>query len=1009
MKKKVLLSTLAMAAFMSAMPSVNAVAADDSKASAVYDFSGFNDVNLINLFYQVSQDGRKYPTEAEFAAAGIQQSDIAFIRSHVRNKGIIDRSGRLIKDTYEKRNLWMNIPMDVGKDGEVGHPNGRFASDVYSMWNYTNIFGSWNHGFFSAPAAWTDAAHKNGSDIYSGIKFFDTTGGRPDGAGSWIQYCTEKDANGNFKYVDAIINCLMYFGFDGINYNWEDSGYNKTDIVNFHRALWKKAAENGFDNYHSGIYTSQNSISSAMQAKWRLGDKDGRTHDLMLNYSSGDFSYQLSSSAKVAIDATGSTDGIYAGMWFVNMNRGWNRLNADDYSKRMNICLWGEHAQSRIWSYNVGADAYEQQANYQYLMERLMSGGNRNPLQRPAVSNTGNEWEVKEGKDKPLQNYAGLATWIPERSSIFGNLPFATNFNLGNGDRYAYKGKKTAGSWYNMATQDVVPTYRWLVVKPGTQTVSTDIDATFTHADQYIGGSSLLLTGKATAAGTDVVLYKTDLNVSAGTPFAKIAVKSGKEGTNASSLYVIVQKADGSWVEAPVGNVTGANWQEVKVALNGVSKSDVIKHIGLRVKGSDNAYKMYVGKLEINDDVKATPAAIKNLTVEVKEETKTSLTAKVFWGVDAKAQKRAAWDLVYNDEANIDHFEVLYKNGENGKVSEVGRTTTWATLVNDIQLEATDEPYIGVRSVSTDLKTYSSVEWVKVTRGDIASLPEYSKDLYDTSQLDKYADGVETAQKTRFVTDVTTAGATGNLNYHGGKAIADGTNYSHPAGHVLKVKQGEKVDLTIKCNVSDDGLRYCFVGGWLDFNCDNRFGPNDINVDKEQGERLFRFGEARHRGGYPEIETGKTYSFTVPTNAKPGKSRLRVVFSDLWFENAFLPAGYTSKGFTIDFDVEIYGDNPSRGFLPDIHDQGVADEPENLTGGVVDAINSASQGVSKVEAADGKFNFQNVEKAWVYDASGVLVKYLVNPTSFDAQQLASGVYLVKMQNGNIIRSQKLVK
>lgn len=1009
MKKKVLLSTLAMAAFMSAMPSVNAVAADDSKASAVYDFSGFNDVNLINLFYQVSQDGRKYPTEAEFAAAGIQQSDIAFIRSHVRNKGIIDRSGRLIKDTYEKRNLWMNIPMDVGKDGEVGHPNGRFASDVYSMWNYTNIFGSWNHGFFSAPAAWTDAAHKNGSDIYSGIKFFDTTGGRPDGAGSWIQYCTEKDANGNFKYVDAIINCLMYFGFDGINYNWEDSGYNKTDIVNFHRALWKKAAENGFDNYHSGIYTSQNSISSAMQAKWLLGDKEGRTHDLMLNYSSGDFSYQLSSSAKVAIDATGSTDGIYAGMWFVTMNRGWNRLNADDYSKRMNICLWGEHAQSRIWSYNVGADAYEQQANYQYLMERLMSGGNRNPLQRPAVSNTGNEWEVKEGKDKPLQNYAGLATWIPERSSIFGNLPFATNFNLGNGDRYAYKGKKTAGSWYNMATQDVVPTYRWLVVKPGTQTVSTDIDATFTHADQYIGGSSLLLTGKATAAGTDVVLYKTDLNVSAGTPFAKIAVKSGKEGTNASSLYVIVQKADDSWVEAPVGNVTGANWQEVKVALNGVSKSDVIKHIGLRVKGSDNAYKMYVGKLEINDDVKATPAAIKNLTVEVKEETKTSLTAKVFWGVDAKAQKRAAWDLVYNDEANIDHFEVLYKNGENGKVSEVGRTTTWATLVNDIQLGATDEPYIGVRSVSTDLKTYSSVEWVKVTRGDIASLPEYSKDLYDTSQLDKYADGVETAQKTRFVTDVTTAGATGNLNYHGGKAIADGTNYSHPAGHVLKVKQGEKVDLTIKCNVSDDGLRYCFVGGWLDFNCDNRFGPNDINVDKEQGERLFRFGEARHRGGYPEIETGKTYSFTVPTNAKPGKSRLRVVFSDLWFENAFLPAGYTSKGFTIDFDVEIYGDNPSRGFLPDIHDQGVADEPENLTGGVVDAINSASQGVSKVEAADGKFNFQNVEKAWVYDASGVLVKYLVNPTSFDAQQLASGVYLVKMQNGNIIRSQKLVK
>lgn len=1009
MKKKVLLSTLAMAAFMSAMPSVNAFAADDT-TSSVYDFSGFNDVNLINLFYQVYQDGRKYPTAAEFEAAGIQQSDIAFIRSHVRNKGIIDRAGRLIKDTYEKRNLWMNIPMDVGKDGSVGQPNSRFASDVYSMWNYTNIFGSWNHGFFSAPSAWTDAAHKNGSDIYSGIKFFDTTGGRPDGAGSWIQYCTAKDESGNFKYVDAIINCLMYFGFDGINYNWEDSGYNKNDIVNFHRALWAKAKENGFDNYHSGIYTSQSSIASPLQAKWLLGDKEGRTHDLMLNYSSGDFSYQLSSSAKVAIEATGSTDGIYSGAWIVTMNLGWNRLNADEYAKQMNICLWGEHAQSRIWSYNSGADVYEQQANYQYLMERMMSGGNRNPLDRPAISNTGNNWEAS-GTQKPLQTYAGLATWIPERSSIFGNLPFATNFNLGNGDRYAYKGKKTAGSWYNMSTQDVVPTYRWLVVKPGTQEVSTDVDAAFTHADQYIGGTSLLLTGKATAAGTDVVLYKTDLNVSAGNPYAKIAVKNGKEGTNASSLYVIVEKADGTWAETPVGNLTGANWQEVKVALNGVSKSDVIKHIGLRVKGSDDAYKMYVGKLEINDDVKAVPAAIKDLNVEVKNEYKTMFTAKVFWNVDAQAQKRAAWDLVYNDEANIDHFEILYKNGENGKVSEVGRTSSWGTVVTDIVLEGeADEPYIGVRSVSTDLKSYSPVKWVKVTRGDYAQLPDTPVADYPISQLDPNADGAATAKATRYVTDVTTTGATGNLDYHGGTAIADGTNYSHPEGHVLKVKQGETVNLMLKGNDASDGLKFCFVGAWMDFNCDKEFNPNDISEDPANGERLFKFGEARHSGGYPELQNpGKTWTFTVPNDATPGKSRLRVVYSDLWFEGAFLPSGYTSKGFTIDFDVEITGDNPGRGTTVDIHDQGEADEPEMLQGGTVDAINSANQGVSKVEAADGKFNFQNVEKAWVYDASGVLVKYLVNPTSFDAQALTSGVYLVKMQNGNIIRSQKLVK
>ena len=70
---------------------VPAFAADDTTSSSVYDFSGFSDTKLMQLFYNAYQNGRKYPTAEEFAAAGIQQSDIAFIRSHVRNQGILDR------------------------------------------------------------------------------------------------------------------------------------------------------------------------------------------------------------------------------------------------------------------------------------------------------------------------------------------------------------------------------------------------------------------------------------------------------------------------------------------------------------------------------------------------------------------------------------------------------------------------------------------------------------------------------------------------------------------------------------------------------------------------------------------------------------------------------------------------------------------------------------------------------------------------------------------------------
>ncbi len=1009
-------STLPMLALAGMMAGFSTpVMAQDNIDAPVYDFSGFTDTNLINLFYEVHKDGRKYPTEAEFAAAGIQKSDIAFIRSHVRNKGILSREDRLLSDTYQDRNLWMNIPMDYGKDGAVGQPNKKFGSDVFTMWNYTNLFGSWNHGLFSAPAAWVDAAHKNGTDIFSGIKFFDTTGGRPDGATGWMNYISERETDGTFKYLEPMINCLMYFGFDGINYNWEDLGFNYDYVTAFHKGLYKKAAENGFDNFHCGIYTSVSGLTDPF-ANALFGNSEGRTFELMLNYASSDFSYSMSQSAQAAERAMGTTDGLYAGMWMVGLDRGWNRLNADAYAKKVGLCLWGEHDQSRIWSYNTGADVYDVQKNYQTLMERLMSGGNRNPLTRPAISNIGNNWEW-DGDKAPLSTFAGLATWIPERTAIHGNLPFETHFNLGNGDRYSYKGKKTAGAWYNMSNQDIVPTYRWLVVNPGTLEVNTDIQPAYTHDDQYNGGSCLQLTGAATATGTDVVLYKTELNVSAGGVFTKIAVKNGKEGTNPSNLYVILQKKDGSWVEIPVGDVVGSTWQEKTIEIAGLSQSDVITSIGLRVKGSDDAYKMYVGKLQINDKVTATPAAVKDLNVEVREETKTSLSAKIFWNVDATAQRRADWDLVYNDEANIDHFEILYKNGEEGKVSEIARTTTWACYVGDILFDsADDDPWIGVRSVSTDLKTYSPVEWVHVTRDDQASLPNRKDDSYGISQMDPNCNGADIARKLRWVTDVTTTGADENIAYHADGPQTDGTQYVDATDHVIKVHQGQKITIKVKAfdttdpsvrpGVSNpDGLRYCFAGGWVDLNGDHSFNPDPIDENPAEGERLFFLGKLR--AASPEFETeGISCEFTIPEDAVTGKSRLRIVFSDAWFQGAFLPVGLHNKGFSMDLGVEITGNNPERPAPADLHDQGVADEPEYVEGGT-DGINVAKDGVSTVEVAGGSFNFQNVDKAWIYDANGSLVKYMPNASALSAKSLAKGVYLVKMQKGAIIRTQKV--
>ncbi len=744
-----------------------AVAQDYSPTatSEIYDFSGFGDSNLLDLFYNALQDGRKYPTQAEFEAAGIQASDIAFVRSHVRKAELLGFEDRLNSGiSYDKRSLWMNIPMGVGQDGKGGYPNSNFSSDVYSMWNYTNLFGSWNHAFFQAPGCWVDAAHKNGSDIFSGIKFFESwTPGSGDGEYSAL--ISKKNDDGTYKYVKPLINCLMFFGSDGINYNWEDGSYADDDVVAFHKALYKEAEAQNFDNFHIGIYTSVQGLA-AHNAEALFGSTaNGKTADLMLNYMGGDFtsSYMMNSSVAAAKQAMGTTEGLYTGVWIVNMNRSWTSLTQNP---EINVCLWGEHAQSRFMSYNAGSDAFEFQSNYQKLLERGFSGGYRNPANRPEVSNQGNNWETDEAGNAPLHKFSGLSEWIPERSAIQGGLPFGTHFILGNGDRYYYKGKKTAGSWYNMGAQDIVPTYRWLVYNAGTTTVSTDIQPNFTHKDAYVGGSSVELAGKAVAQGTDIVLYKTKLSVN-GAAKAKVAVKRLKAEKTPTNLYLIL-KVQGSdeWKEYAVGDTESANWEEKTLELTSLADGAVIERIGLRVKGEEDNYNLLVGKLLITDETVLAPSLVKDVTVEVKEETKGTMSTKIFWNVDAQAKDRADWGLLYNDEANIDHFEILYKNGEKGRVSEISRTTSWSTFVGNIYFDSVDdEPYIGVRSVSTDLRTYSPVTWVKVPRAAQSELPDLvEEDTYGVSAMDPACEGADIARRERYVTSVVTTGAVENLN-----------------------------------------------------------------------------------------------------------------------------------------------------------------------------------------------------------------------------------------------------
>ncbi len=984
-----------------------------SASSEIFDFSPFGDEAMLNLFYDALQQGRQYPTEAEFEAAGFNMTDVEFVRSHVRRRALIDdQNNQLNKNIKNTRRVWMNLPMGSAR-GIGGYPGTNPGDDTYSLWNYTHLFGSWNHGVFQAPGAWIDAAHQNGTDIMSGIKFFEswTASAQPTG---WQKVVTTKNGDGSYKYVKPLINLLRYFGSDGINYNWEAPGYNEEDVIAFHKACYKEAAAQGFDSFHIGLYTSISTLT-ASNANALFGNSEGRTADLMLNYQGDDFATTIRNSQQAAMNAMGTTDGIYASAWIVTMNRSWTRLNGND----LGCCLWGEHANSRFWTYNIGNDAQNFQANYQALLERAFSGGNRNPAKLPTMSNSGNEWGWS-GTTPPLSKFGGLATYFPERSTIQGKLPFHTYFNIGTGEFYNYKGKETHGNWYNLSTQDLVPTYRWLVYNAGTTTVSTDIQPELSIEDAYNGGSCLVLSGKATAAGTDIILYRTKLTGSEGQPYAKIAVKTGKEGTTETGLYLIV-KVGSTWKEFPIGATEGKTWEEKKVELTGISSTDQIDFVGLRVKGNANDYKLLVGELQLNDDVKTVPAAIKDVTAEVKRETTRMFSVKLVWTVDAEIP---ASGNLSNADANIDHFEVLYKNGENGRVSVVSHVQGWSAFVGNKLLAEEEDPYYGVRAVSTDMKTYSDPVWVHVARS--TNVPEGSSAgdlLYPgESIINESADGYQTAITSRFITSITTTGASvENLNYVGTKDEdndrSDGKNDNYIDAHstaVLKVKQGDVINFNYVYNDATDGLQWCVMKAYADWNLNGYFEGSTDELLVEQGTQNTNnsientpehSSSPLHANGYSNNPL-VPFTFKVPEDAVCGKGRIRIVFTDAWAAHPG-PVGLTAKGFSLDLGIEISGESPER-IVVVTRDQGEADEPECLP--TEDGIMVVRDGAaSEAFVANNAIDFRNVEKAWIYTADGRLVKFAdKNPARVNTRGYAPGTYIVKMQNANVIRTQKFV-
>ena len=979
---------------------------------SVYDLDAFAP-ELLELFSKVDAEGRKFPTIEELEAVGVHRMDLSFVRSHVLPQAIIDNPGmNLVDDVEAKRKLWMNIPIGIGKY-QGGYPTSNWSDDPFTGWNYTHIFGTWNHGLFSAPGGVVDAAHRNGTDIYSGIKFFEswTPGQTPEG---WIAFIKTKDANGydGFKYVRPLVNAMRYFGHDGFQYNFEAQGYADADVIKFHQACYKYAKEVGFDHFHIGIYAAPATLTE-YNCEALLGKDGVKTADTFLNYSAGDFASanSMRNSVQTAERIFGSAEDVYQGALLSGLERGWTNFVANEITRRMNIVVWGEHGESRIHSWCIGEDGVDFQEAYQRRQEYFFSGGNRNVADLPAFCQN-----VPWRNESDLKRFHGLAKLVPERSTLQQDLPFNTYFNIGNGEHYFYKGKTTLGGWYNMGAQDILPTYRWLVYKKGSafdengrvkgDALNGGVPA-LTNADAYTGGSCIRLENTAEA---DIVLYRCALTVNGANPMASLSwkVPQGVSGVDGKLTLLLKKRGGDGWVEVPFPQAEGNAWNTATQPVGGLQQGDVIEYIALRSTG--NVRGMLVGQVGLSDGVVRTPADITNLMAEVKEETQESLSVRLCWDIDATASL-PEYGMTLNADGNVDHYEILYKDGEKGRISEVARTTSWGAYVGNIPMSADEQPFVGVRAASTDGKTYSEVQWVEIPRADASELPQGSimSDEYPAVYLDINAEDTSLALKERWIRSLSVKNADEPYTYTNSvgtpymrdiaagiaEELADMTNYAR-AEEPLRVTQGQQLSVTI--NVSNQ-MAGQTARAYVDWDGDHRF-----NIHND--ELVWLSGVSNEKKSNAEFQITTTFSINVPADAKPGNSRLRIVTAHPWFPHSG-PTGGMPAGYALDVPVIISGNNAARAETINIHDAGVADEPDAIDP-VIDAVTEIGAEVSHATLEGNELALTNVDKMWIYASDGRLVRYAATaPAAVSLKGFAPGVYVVRMQCGNIVRSQQI--
>lgn len=548
----------------------------------------------------------------------------------------------------------------------------------FSYWQYIDTLVAWGgsagEGLIVPPSAdLIDAAHTNGVPVLGTIFFPPVEYGGQD---AWLDEFLQKDIDGTFPVAKKLVEVAKYYNFDGWFVNQETGGKGTSNLKPERAKLMKEflayLQEIKLDNMEIIWYDSmindgrifwQNSLTE--YNKDFLGDKNNKLSDgMFLNFwwtnnrmavvdpdnvdnqlTHTNTGNELKESGELAELMGRSKYDLYAGIDVqangYNTQIKWDRLFPE--GKEANTSL-GLYCPS--WTYDSSSTVEE----FLEKEERFWINENGNPRKESS-----NEWK-------------GISNNIVEKTPVT-ELPFVTNFSMGNGEFFNVNGEEVSDDeWNHRGMMDVLPTYRWIV-----DNKKNNLEASIDYNEAYYGGNSISLEGSLAKNGTTKIkLFASDLDLKNNT---EIGIKYKEDGAKANIKLELVFENKGTKV-IDLKTSKDGEWINASASLSQYKK-DEIKEISLIIdsKNNSDSYKLNLGQLSVTDSKqKLNVSKVKNLKVEDFKVIDN------YYG-----NVRLTWD---RSGKNVSHYEI-YMEDSQGNRELVGATPTNAFFISDIERELT--------------------------------------------------------------------------------------------------------------------------------------------------------------------------------------------------------------------------------------------------------------------------------------------------------------------------------